>query len=65
MEEIKEVESEFYGQEDYYASKKQLYAQLDQVLKDCIDNGVVVAKIVAFKDGVEISVDLAKQLTRE
>ena len=53
------------GQEDYYASKKQLHAQLEQVLKDCIDNGVVVAKIVAFKDGVEISVDLAKQLTRE
>ena len=52
-------------QEDYYASNKQLYSQIEQVLKDCIDNGVVVAKIVAFKDGKEIAIDLAKQLTRE
>ena len=52
-------------QEDYYASNKQLYSQIEQVLKDCVDNGVVVAKIVAFKDGKEIAIDLAKQLTRE
>ena len=44
-------------QEDYYASNKQLYSQIEQVLKDCIDNGVVVAKIVAFKDGKEIAID--------
>ena len=52
-------------QEDYYASKKQLYSAAKEVLKDCLENGVVVSKIVAFKDGKEIEVELAKQLTRE
>ena len=52
-------------QEDYYASKKQFYYQAQQVLSDCLESGVVVAKIMAFIDGKEIEVDLAKQLTRE
>ena len=52
-------------QEDYYASKEDLYSDAEEILKDCLANGVVVSKIVAFKDGVEIDVDVAKQFTRE
>ena len=46
-------------QEDYYASKKQFHYQAQQVLSDCLESGVVVAKIMAFIDGKEIEVDLA------
>ncbi|MCB9194946.1 MAG: hypothetical protein H6598_01865 [Flavobacteriales bacterium] len=53
------------GKETYYAGKKSLYSEAQTVLKKFTSRGVSIAEIKAFKDGQEIPVEEAKQLTRE
>ncbi|GEM_PF-5116698 len=49
----------------YYAGKKDLYSYSEEVLKEFVNEGVSIAKIVAFKDGDEIDIESAKNLTGE
>ncbi|MCB9189456.1 MAG: hypothetical protein H6599_09285 [Flavobacteriales bacterium] len=53
------------GSETYYAGRKSLYSEAESVKKKFTSRGVNIAEIKAFRDGEEIPVDEAKQLTNE
>ena len=49
----------------YYAGKKDLHSEAQAVMEEFLNEGVVIAKIVAFRDGNEIDVESAKNLSGE
>lgn len=53
------------GSETYYAGRSLLFRDAETVKKKFTSRGVSIAEVKAFKDGVEIPVDEAKQLTHE
>lgn len=53
------------GSETYYAGKKSLFSEAEVVKKKFTSRGVNIAEVKAFRDGVEIPVEDAKQLTHE
>lgn len=61
VESIKEDD----GTETYYAGRKSLFSEIEEVKKKFTSRGVSIAEVKAFRDGVEIPVEEAKQLTHE
>lgn len=53
------------GSETYYAGKKSLFSEAEVVKKKFTSRGVNIAEVKAFRDGEEIPVEDAKQLTHE
>ncbi len=53
------------GDETYYTAEKTKFSESEVVLKKFTSRGVSVAEIKAFKDGTEISLEEAKQLSGE
>ena len=49
----------------YYCGKEALYEDAREVLKNFTNEGISIAKIVAFQNGEEIDVNKARKLTNE